>query len=261
MSDRVDPVTGEVAIRVLVMAPALAAAIVAVKKGVKQLGYDEVNKFAGYKYVSVDKFYDSICPLMAAAGLFVVLDEVRAEVHQHGAAAKDSSWLHADYQLYLCHESGAMFGPLNRSIMVPASGLQAFGSAQSYLEKQFLRALFKIPTGEKDEVDSLNKADLPQGGARKAAGARNAPPTSDGAAGSTASHEPQDDAKAAARIVFERLRKAIQEAETPEAIEAVLQATPADWEDLKAVAPEGYNRLTIGATKRIEALMAKGDAP
>src|SRR3954471_22040307 len=40
-----------------------------------------------------------------------------------------------------------------RAKMVLATGAQAFGSAQSYALKQFMRAMFMISTGEKDDPD------------------------------------------------------------------------------------------------------------
>jgi hypothetical protein len=46
--------------------------------------------------------------------------------------------------------------------MVPARGAQAFGSAQSYALKQFMRSLFQIPTGDKEDADFAVPASLPQ---------------------------------------------------------------------------------------------------
>ena len=59
-------------------------------------------------------------------------------------------------------KDGESIGPLHRSIMVPASmGSQAFGSAQSYALKQFLRSLFQISTGEKDQdIDAHDTGEL-----------------------------------------------------------------------------------------------------
>ena len=37
--------------------------------------------------------------------------------------------------------------------MVPARGAQAFGAAQSYALKQFMRSLFQIPTGDREDAD------------------------------------------------------------------------------------------------------------
>lgn len=171
MAETVDPTTGEVLTAPRPkMPPEVAQAIVAVMKQVRQLGKDDKNQHGGYKYVSVDKFYDLVGHKMAEAGLFVLMDEVSTKIEQ--VAGKDSKWLWATYAITLFHESGAEYGPLTRDIALPASGPQAFGSGQSYVEKQFLRALFKIPTGDKDADDVAQDesgASTPAGTARKAA--------------------------------------------------------------------------------------------
>lgn len=128
----------------------IAKGIIEVKKHVKKLGYDEENRHNNYDYVSIDKFLDVIGRLEAEAGIFCLLDETSVEVRAHASGDRVSSWLHVEYDVYLGHESGTMFGPLHRKIIVVASGAQAFGSAQSYLLKQFQRALYSVPTGEKD---------------------------------------------------------------------------------------------------------------
>lgn len=172
-----DPETGEIQVivpeddnnRLPAMPGDVAKAIVAVKASVIQLGYDEKNVHANYPYVSVDKFYHQIGRKMAEAGLLTVMDEVHTEIRVRESSGKSgtSAWLHAQYAIYLVHASGATWGPLRRKIVVVASGPQAYGSAQSYLEKQFLRALFKIPTGERDEVDSMRQDGLDNGQAQQ----------------------------------------------------------------------------------------------
>jgi hypothetical protein len=55
-----------------------------------------------------------------------------------------------------------MFGPIRRTQGVRADSATAYGSAASYVEKYFLRQLFKIPTGEtEDEVDAQQKTPVP----------------------------------------------------------------------------------------------------
>lgn len=164
--DTVDQQTGEILPYRPKMPPAIAAAIVQVKKEVKQLGKDEENKFAKFNYVSVDKFYDVIGRLMAKAGLFIVTDEtsIAAETREaqtEQGQVKKSIWITATYELTLFHESGAEYGPIHRTIMVQATGPQAFGSGVSYVEKYFLRSLFKVPTGEQD-VDAAPQEGVPE---------------------------------------------------------------------------------------------------
>lgn len=134
----------------------VAAAIVAVAAQIRQIGQDERNPHGGYPYVSVDKFYERVGPLMAAAGLFLLVDEVSADVRE---GAKGNAWLFTRYALRFAHASGLCSPAVFRSCAQPISGPQAFGSAQSYIEKQFLRQVFKIPTGDKDVTESLDQPD------------------------------------------------------------------------------------------------------
>jgi hypothetical protein len=164
-----DSATGEIA-AAPGMPPAIAAAILAVKKQVKALGSDERNEHGRYNFVSVDKFYERIGKLMAEAGLALLIDETSTEVR-----ASDKSgnpWLFAQYLLSFMHETGAMSAGLRRSIALPISGPQAFGAAQSYIEKQFLRQVFKVPTGEKDADDTPTDGVAPESrsGARQTQG-------------------------------------------------------------------------------------------
>ncbi len=134
----------------------IAKAVVAACKRVRTLGKDERNEFAKFNYVSVDKFYEVVGPIMADVGLFVMVDEEDLKIEAKGGDSK-SAWLSAEYLLTLYHESGASFGPIRRKMMVQASGPQAFGTGMSYVEKYFIRSLLKVPTGEQDaDADPQN---------------------------------------------------------------------------------------------------------
>jgi ERF superfamily len=137
---------------------AIAAAIIKVAAQVRQIGVDENNPHGGYKYVSVDRFYSIIGPMMAEAGLALLIDEVETDVKE-GSSGKP--WLFARYALRFMHESGAIAPPLMRSIAMPISGPQAFGAAQSYIEKQFIRQVMKIPTGDKDADETAQNETPP----------------------------------------------------------------------------------------------------
>ena len=134
------------------MPKSIAARVVKVAQNVKKLHRDQKNEFANYNYTSVDSFYEALGPIMAEAGVFVVIDEARIVV--------DKGFLSCDYEIYLVSEEGDTYGPMRRQVTVKASGPQAYASAQSYAEKYFLRQLFKIPTGEKD-ADAHEKTVLP----------------------------------------------------------------------------------------------------
>lgn len=149
------------------MPPAIAQAIVAVMSEVKKLGKEGTNTFQRYKFTSVDQFYEVLGPLMASRGLFDVAFERSSQVEVREAVddrgqTKKSAWLTAEIDFWLFHESGASFGPIARHIQVPATGAQSYASAQSYAEKYFLRNLFKVPTGDIDEIESSEASGLPQ---------------------------------------------------------------------------------------------------
>lgn len=157
------------------MPPEIAKAVVSVMGKVKMLNKDEKNSFAKYNYVSVDKFFDQIGRLMAEAGIFVLIDEIATNVEMRESVddygkVKKYNWLICQYEIRIYHESGVCHGPLTRAVQVQASGPQAYGSAQSYVEKYFLRSLFKVPTGEAD-ADADAQEGLP-----KMSSERRAPP-------------------------------------------------------------------------------------
>ena len=133
----------------------IASAIVSVMGKVERLGKDTRNEHGRYNYVSVDSFFEQIGHLMSDAGIFVVLNEVASSVENRESIdsygkAKISAWLNCEYEAIIYHASGVSYGPIKRTIQVVASGPQAYGSAMSFVEKYFLRGLFKIPTGEPD---------------------------------------------------------------------------------------------------------------
>jgi hypothetical protein len=145
------------------MPPTIAAAVVQVMAGVKRLLRTEENKFQKYNYTSIDNFLEATGPLCAAAGLIILAEEEEIEITQAPKADREgtSNFLRVRWAFTLAHASGVLYGPLHRTVIVPASGAQAFGSAQSYALKQFARGLFQIPTGDDDDPDSQEKRNLP----------------------------------------------------------------------------------------------------
>lgn len=147
----------------------ISNAIAQVMGGIEKLSKDDTNKHANYKFASIDAFLEEVRPLMAKANLVIDSDEEDFEViagtkvDQRGNEV-DDSWLKMRYAFYI-YCQGATHGPRYRTTMVRASmGSQAFGAAQSYAEKQFLRSLFKIATGEGGSIDadSHEQSNLPQ---------------------------------------------------------------------------------------------------
>lgn len=144
----------------------VAEAINAVMSKIKTLGKDGTNSHQKYNFVSTDKFFEAIGPLEAEAGIIILQDEdsvvvETVEVADDYGKTKSRSWLTARYLFTLVHKSGALYGPMKRSVMVQANGAQAFGSAQSYALKQFMRSLYQIPTGDADDADNNAADNLP----------------------------------------------------------------------------------------------------
>lgn len=144
----------------------VATAIIKVMAGVRTLGRDDRNQHARYDFVSTDKFLAAVNPLCAEAGLVIIQDEDSIGINTVETAddfgkVKSRTWLTAKYHFTLAAKSGATYGPLVRSVMVQANGAQAFGSAQSYALKQFMRSLFQISTGDKDDADHRPDEELP----------------------------------------------------------------------------------------------------
>jgi hypothetical protein len=151
------------------MPPKVAAAIIGVMADVPKLGKGEKNQHGNYNFASIDDFLEAVRPLCAKHGLIIMQDEESFEMKE--------GWLIMTFRFTLAHSSGETWGHRpTRTIMVSAKmGSQAFGAAQSYALKQYMRSLFQIATGEKgNDADEHPPADLP-GGPKKAAPKKETP--------------------------------------------------------------------------------------
>lgn len=147
--------------------PKVAHAVAAVMKGVKRIEKGDRNKHGGYNFTSVDDFLDSTRPLCAAAGLVIIPDEDTVDTIDTTSGegnGKRTTWLRIRFTFTLSHESGETWEHRpRRTVMVNASmGSQAYGAAQSYAMKQFLRSLFQIATGDGEDADTQPNEHLPQ---------------------------------------------------------------------------------------------------
>lgn len=136
--------------------PNVAAAIIAVMGAVPKLQRTEKNTHGNYNFASIDDFLEAVRPLCAEHGLLIIQDEDAFDVV---AGPKDSRWMTMRYSYTLAHSSGETWEHRpTRTIMVnTAMGSQAFGAAQSYALKQFMRSLLQIATGERDEDADTHK--------------------------------------------------------------------------------------------------------
>lgn len=126
------------------------AAISAACGQVRIVGKTDENKFDKYNFASIDKFLEMVNPICAKNGLFPMITETGYESF---SGKNGSPWVRISYEVTMHHASGETLGPVARAVAVPANGAQAYGSAQSYVLKQFFRSLFMIPTGDKDDAD------------------------------------------------------------------------------------------------------------
>ena len=255
--DTMDRQTGEV-LPATAMPPAIAAAIVEVMGMVRQIGKDADNKHGGYKYVSIDKMFDSVGPIMAEAGLGLLIDEVGTEVK--ASERSGAPWLFATYELTLFHGSGVMAAPLRRALAMPINGPQTYGAAQSYVQKQFLRALFQVPTGDKDADDTPQDGAPPAGRAlpRQASQQQPGPAKPAAVAGQAVGEDPR---KAEARAKFDAIRGRIAAAPHLTALDHVMRDAAADLTFIKEVSAEGYERLMNASVKRRSMLAQQESDP
>jgi hypothetical protein len=136
----------------------ISKAIAEVMSKVKSLPKNEHNGHSNYDFASIDAFLMAIGPLCAEAGLIILQDEHDLDVIDRSGKA----WLKATYSFVLAHASRSIWDrPMKRTVFQIISGPQTAGSVQSYAQKQFLRSMFLVPTGEKDDPDYHPKEDMP----------------------------------------------------------------------------------------------------
>jgi hypothetical protein len=148
-----------------VIAPAIAPAIpVEIAKAIgeimtqiKSLPKGERNDHGHYDFASIDDFLAAVGPLCSAAGLIVYQDEDAVDLIDRGGKA----WLKVTYAFRLGHVSGILYDrPARRTVFQAITGPQTTGSCQSYALKQYLRSMFLIPTGDRDDADYGKQQDM-----------------------------------------------------------------------------------------------------
>jgi len=133
----------------------IANALFEIQSQIGTLGYDSNNEFAKYRYVSIDKYYEKMRPLMNEAGIMIIPDELESSL------SEDRKLYRAVYQFTIMHKDGAVWNfPIRRSITLPFTGAQSAGSALSYVEKIAMRTIFKINSGERDDADMFEQGDF-----------------------------------------------------------------------------------------------------
>ena len=133
----------------------IATAINGVMGDIKMLKKEDENKFQNYSYASIDNFLKAVNPLCAKHGLIITMDEESCNIMRDGTK---NPWMHIVYKFILSHANGDtwLYTP-RRNMFVSMTGGQSLGSSMSYCLKQFMRSLFQISTGERDDLDGHNQ--------------------------------------------------------------------------------------------------------
>jgi hypothetical protein len=142
-----------------VTSPGIVGAIAKAMGEIKRIGKDSRNVEQKYNFASVDDFLAMTGPICAANGLVAAMDEEDVADFERQGKYGPTHWLRIRFAITLMHASGESLAPVRRTVEVIRTGAQSFGSAQSYALKQYLRALFQIPTGDADDADYGEKSD------------------------------------------------------------------------------------------------------
>lgn len=133
------------------------AAISKTMAAVQTVGKDDKNQHGNYNFASIDGFLGGCRDACAANGLH---PEISVISYQPFTGSNSKQWATYTYEVVMCHDSGEETKPVQTVVSLPITGAQTSGSAQSYALKQYLRGLFLIKTGEKDDPDFNAPIDL-----------------------------------------------------------------------------------------------------
>jgi len=137
----------------------IIAAVAKAMGEMKRISKDSRNIEQKYDFASVDDFLAMTGPICAANGLVTILNEVDVDGFERQGKYGATNWLRIVFEIHTMHTSGECLPITRRTVEVIRTGAQSFGSAQSYVLKQYQRALYQIPTGDKDDADFAEKGE------------------------------------------------------------------------------------------------------
>ena len=143
----------------------LATAVCSVMAEIKRLEKADENKFANYKFVSVDDFKDAVRPLMAKHGLSPHVDEKVFRIEEFEATLKNGTSKKSTvavfkYAITLYHKSGESSKPERATVALPFVGAQTSGIAKSYAIKEWFKSRFLASAGDQqEEADLMGEAE------------------------------------------------------------------------------------------------------
>lgn len=138
----------------------IIAAVAKAMGEMKRISKDSRNIEQKYDFASVDDFLAMTGPICAANGLVTILNEVEVDGFERQGKYGPTNWLRIVFEIHTMHTSGECLPITRRTVEVIRTGAQSFGSAQSYVLKQYQRALYQIPTGDKDDADFAEKGEV-----------------------------------------------------------------------------------------------------
>lgn len=145
--------------------PAIVKAICRVQASIEAVTKSQFNKQGGYKFASTDDIYAAVARKFGEAGLMIYpLELSQPEIKRVEKTNKEgemvvSQWGQFHFGYVLATEDASWFHPASsRTIFIQILGPQTFNAAESYCQKQFLRGLLKLPTGDMD-LDTFGQGD------------------------------------------------------------------------------------------------------
>lgn len=152
------------------MPTVIANAVSEIMGKVKSLPKGEWNGHGQFNFASIDDFLAAVGPMCAEAGLIVLQDEESLDMIERNG----KGWIRITYLFTLAHKSGVIFErPVRRTVIQQIAGPQTTGGTQSYALKMFMRSLFQIPTGDRDDADYQPKHEMDTRPARQEGQGRN----------------------------------------------------------------------------------------
>ena len=137
----------------------IVKAICKVQSSLDAVKKSQKNQHGGYMFASTDDIYAELTRRMSEAGLVVMSLEEEAEIIRVEKDGKTVQWAKMVFGFVLATEEASWRDKgSKRSLFIQVTGPQTFQAAQSYAEKAYLRALFKIPTGDMD-LDAIAQGD------------------------------------------------------------------------------------------------------
>ena len=133
----------------------IVKAVIKTRQDVGTLGKGTLNPHGNYKYVSIDRYYETVADAASKNGLMWIIREEEIALNTN---IGKTGVLQSKYMIDMYHESGEVIEAFSvLSILHPIQGAQTIGSAMSYVDKVFMRQTFAVATGEKDiDADATN---------------------------------------------------------------------------------------------------------